>query len=294
MSNHANNTPTLPGIELPEAAGVFLSAAGPGMGEYSGDILRARQPQLYQAAIELLARGYGIRDTAQILKMSPRSIMAIRDREPEAIATIKHRVSKIWLDVAQLAAEVTRDKLLDDPDSISFKDAAIGGAVAVDKHLVMSGEATQRIEHVIRSGDDDFTRMMEDARRRGQLIEGEVINQAPDMDMSPEAGRTKGGAAAGQADQAAGGPIVTETFTPDIQSTVLGALCQQIGSNGADVTGCATGEVAPGPVAGGDRGDADGAPRAAADEGGRGSAARRGPVGLNISDPTEFLGKGDV
>jgi hypothetical protein len=253
--------PNLPGIELPDAAGVFLAAAGPGMGEYSGEILKARQPQLYQAAIELLARGYGIRDTAKILKMSPRSIMAIRDREPESIATIKQRVSKIWLDVAQMAAEVSRDKLLDDPDSISFKDATIGGAVATDKHLVMSGEATQRIEHVVRSGDDDFSRMLEDARRRGQLIEGEIVQ---DMDMSRQGAGTNGAESGRPGALVDGAGSDAANTTLDMQSSDMCEIASISSVVNADATGCGTAagaaaaQSAGDPAAGADGGQAGG------------------------------------
>jgi len=231
----------LPGLELPEAAGVFLRDSGPGMGEYSGDILKSRQPQLYQAAMELLARGYGIRDTAQILKMSPRSIMAIRDREPEAIATIKHRVSRRFLDVATLAAEVARDRLTDDPDSISFKDLMIGGAVATDKHLILSGEATQRIEHVTRSGDDDFTRMLEDARARGRLIEGELL----DTNMTAKDSAQGADDDIENSLPSAGPDLGADCGTGDMQS---GVTCENPHTNAAmcaDDTASATGGAAP-------------------------------------------------
>jgi hypothetical protein len=267
----APSIPTLPGLEIPDTARGFLERSGPGMGEYSGDILKARHPQLYQAAIELLARGYGIRDTAEILKMSARSVMAIRDREPESIATIKHKVSRRFLDVATLAAEVARDRLTDHPDTITFKDLMIGGAVATDKHLILSGEATQRIEHVTRQTDDDFSRMLEDARARGRLIEGEIVQET---DITQEDRGQRGGAAAGSL--AAGSVAADDAGAPclDIQSSDIGALHGDSCAIDDDATGTATGGPAPSGSAGGARLAVGGR----AGEGGRGSGEAGGPV----------------
>lgn len=196
------DAPTLPGMVLPDAARSFLEAAGPGMGEYSGEILRAREPRLYQACVELLARGFSIRATAEILHMSQRSVMAVRDNEPAAIAARKEIAARRFLDVAALSADIARDRLIDSPDSISFKDLLIGGAVATDKHLVLSGEATQRIEHVVRPAGDDFARMLDDARRRGEVIEGEIV---PSMDMTRQDAEPNGAPAPGSV-LAASGP----------------------------------------------------------------------------------------
>jgi hypothetical protein len=234
--------PTLPGMELPEAARSFLEAGGPGMGEYSGEVLRARHPQLYRAAVELLGRGYGIRDTAKILSMSARSIMAIRDREPDTIATVKRYVSRKYLDVATLAAEVARDRLTDEPESIPFKDLMIGGAVAVDKHLILAGEATQRIEHVVRPAEDEYERLLHDARARGLVIEGELV---PDTDIALEDPGQRGAPSA----EAGAGPGVRHSLAEgeaidiplDMQSSVDGSNPLTNGAGVCSATGGATG-----------------------------------------------------
>jgi hypothetical protein len=271
MPSPASSIPTLPGLDMPEEARDFLERAGPGIGNYSGELLRVREPRLYRAAIYFLAAGWPIRDIEEVLGLNQRSIMAIRDREPEAITARKERLSKRFLDVAGLAAEVARARLIDSPDTISFKDLMIGGAVATDKHLILSGEATQRIEHVTRQTDDDFSRMLEDARARGRLIEGEIVQ---DTDMAGEDRGQRGGAAAGSlgtgsvAADDAGAPCL------DIQSSDNGGNCGDSGGIVADATGTATGGPAPSGSAGGARLAVGGR----AGEGGRGSGEAGGPV----------------
>ncbi len=232
----------LPGIEASVVDGSFFLKST--MGNYSASLLKVRKPEVYNAAVELLGRDFSIEETSQILKLNPRSVAAILDRNPQAIAEVKQRVSRRFLDVATLSAEVARNRLLDDPDSISFKDLMIGGAVATDKHLILAGEATQRIEHVVRSGDDDFGRMLEDAKRRGKVIEGEIVETAPDMDMSGRDGGTKGGGRLGPGDQAAGGPDLAEgelvTGAGDIQSGVLDSKANVIEVLRVDVSGVAS------------------------------------------------------
>jgi hypothetical protein len=237
--------PALPGFESDTEAAVFLTSSNPGMGEYSGDVLKSRKPEVYRAAVQLLGRGYGIRDTAAILGISARSVMAIRDREPTAIATVKEQTAKRYMDVSQLAAEIARERLVDAPDSVSFKDLMIGGAVATDKALVLSGEATQRIEHVVRPADDDFTRMMQDARARGQVIEGEVV---PDTGIDGRRARTNAAPAlpalvpapvpgADASDQPAG-------LTPDMESDVYAANPPPLQGYAPPATGTDTGAAA--------------------------------------------------
>lgn len=243
---------TLPGLDLP-AAQFFLENSNPGMGEYSGDLLKARKPELYRAAVQLLGRGYGIRDTAVILGVSARSVMAIRDREPAAIATVKESTARRYLDVSQLAAEIARERLLECPDTVSFKDLMIGGAVATDKHLVLSGEATQRVEHVVRPASDDFDRMLADARRRGQYLEGEIV---PDTGIDGGLAGTNGAPAAGDAVRvapadgaSAGVDRVVDHVPVDTESSVTGVKAPPIVGSCVPVTGNGTGAPAGGGVA---------------------------------------------
>lgn len=273
--------PVLPGFEDMAEASLFLEKSGPGMGEYSGDLIKARNPQLYSAVVQLLGRGYGIRDTAAILSMSARSVMAIRDREPQSIATVKESTAKRYMDVATLAAEVARDRLLQDPDKIAFKDLMIGAGVATDKHLVLSGEATQRVEHVVRNTEEDFTRMLEDARQRGQVIEGEVV----DTDITPPRPAPKGPqppgaqAPAGGADEPADGP--REGVTSDVESGVSCVNPQLNRGNQRNATGSDSADGAAVAFADGPRpGD-----RGAEGEGeeGRGGGGRR-PADFNFNE----------
>jgi hypothetical protein len=181
--------------ELPEEErGVFLPAL---MGDYTGEKLAASKPELYSVAVRLLARGVGIRGTAQITGLAARSVMAIRRRETSAIATHKQALAADSMEVSALALDVARERLIEDPDSVSFRDAMVGAGIAVDKGLLLAGEASMRIEHVHRDDGDDWELMLRRARERGQVIDVEA--EAEDMGIEGSGGGAKGEGSGGPA-----------------------------------------------------------------------------------------------
>jgi hypothetical protein len=204
----------------------------------------------------------GVHEVAQILQINPRSVMSIRDANPEKITLIKQSVSRKFLDVAQLSAEVARNRLLDAPETISFKDLMIGGAVATDKHLVLSGEATQRIEHVVRSGDDDFARMIEEAKRRGRQVIDAEYTEVGNMDIEAQPAQPKGplpaALALGSGSVEPGADEVPVTCLPDMQSGGTPHNAQQLHGNRDDDTASVSGDGGHG-GAGGGSGDGAGA-----------------------------------
>ena len=65
------------------------------VGEYTAENLFKQHPERYQAALSFLAEGIGILRISRILKMSPSSVMAIREREPRQIEIEKARLSRL-------------------------------------------------------------------------------------------------------------------------------------------------------------------------------------------------------
>lgn len=222
----------LPGLDLPDDIQQRLEALEREQpGTLSGERIFSTRPDAYRAAVRLLARGHSLREVAAIVDISVPSVLAIRRREGHSVLTAaqKSDLSATLADVARLGAETARERLAaGEGRDIALDKLMLASAIATDKAMLLAGEATHRIEHVVRDDDgDDWERELQRWRDAGKLIEVESqdigIEAAPagtkgigpasmpgDQEQGPEH------AGAGRSDQGASGP---DTVATDIKST---------------------------------------------------------------------------
>lgn len=136
-------------------------------GEFTGERLLARKPEVYRAVVRMAAEGQSISATARALSVSRNTVAAVREREG---ISIEHEKKELLRDVRR-AARLSVERAIELVPSIqNAKDAAIVAAVMVDKMQLLSGEATSRIERV--DADQDKLRDMLAAL---PVLEAEVI-----------------------------------------------------------------------------------------------------------------------
>lgn len=100
-------------------------------------------PELRQRIVAGLKEGVGILKLASILGCSHHTVEAIRDQTPNLGTDWKGAVSGKLKAFIHLVA----DDLLENPNQISPDSKPIALAVAIDKVLLLDGEATQIVEH---------------------------------------------------------------------------------------------------------------------------------------------------
>jgi transposase-like protein len=114
-------------------------------GEFTGERLLARRPDVYRAVVRMAAEGQSISATARALGVSRNTVCAVRDREGFSIEQDKKDLLRDVRRAARLSVERAIELV---PSINSAKDAAIVAAVMVDKMQLLSGEATSRVEKV--------------------------------------------------------------------------------------------------------------------------------------------------
>jgi hypothetical protein len=114
-------------------------------GEFSGERLLARRPEVYRAICRMSAEGLSMSAMARALGVSRNTVAAVQDREQISIEQHKKELLKNMRTAARLSVERVIELI---PTINSAKDAAIVNAVMVDKMQLLSGEATTRVERV--------------------------------------------------------------------------------------------------------------------------------------------------
>lgn len=131
-------------------------------GDYTLERFEAREPRLLQAVCSLRGAGMAIKDVGRLLNVGFKTIMAIDSKYADSIATRKQRVGRRYMEIAELAADAARDRLLSGSMAKeSLRDIVVAGATAMDKALLASGEATEirRVEFEA-PGLADFSRQL--------------------------------------------------------------------------------------------------------------------------------------
>ena len=143
------------GAQLPlmdlDAVGLPASAYAneEARGRFTGERLFLENPRLYGAIAKLLARGTPYREIGDICEVSTNTVCGVAYREGIPIETIRERIGRLGMDVAQLTLEAIRD-LLADPiarSRISAKDLAVIHGIAFSNAQLAVGGATARIEN---------------------------------------------------------------------------------------------------------------------------------------------------
>lgn len=131
--------------------------------EFTGARLFARDPERYQTIVSLLAENLGILRIARLMKVSPNTVMAIRDREEHQVDIVKERVAKLCRGAAQMCAEGILEDLANESKraKVSARDKAVILGIMVEKYQLLTGGATGRLEHVAAEpAHDDYARLL--------------------------------------------------------------------------------------------------------------------------------------
>jgi hypothetical protein len=136
-------------------------------GKYTGAELDARVV-VRDRVVRLLAEGMGIRRMAKMLraegvKIGEHSILALRERRPDLVATEKKQLSQQLGRITKLMGDQIEERLIDG----SMKATPIDMAVMVDKKAAVDGEAGLVIEHrfTVDASADAFAKKLEEMRR---------------------------------------------------------------------------------------------------------------------------------
>jgi hypothetical protein len=101
----------------------------------------------YELAATLSAAGYGINDIAALLRMTERTVMAIREREPQFIQIEQARLARRGYSLIKLTQEAIAE-LLSNPDrrqKTTLRDLATAVGVLTNSSQLLAGEATERV-----------------------------------------------------------------------------------------------------------------------------------------------------
>ena len=187
-------------------------------GEFSGERLLARRPEVYRAILSMSAEGLSVSAMARAFGVSRNTIAAVQDREGFSIEQHKKELLRNVRTAARLSVERVVELV---PTINNAKDAAIVAAVMVDKLQLLSGEATARVERVEVSQD-----------KLSEMLAG-----LPELEAEIVQPTGLNGSGSGQREPAAAGEI--DIISTDMASVYLGKASQ-----GATLGGnCAAGRV---------------------------------------------------
>ena len=193
-------------------------------GEFSGERLLARRPEVYRAICRMSAEGLSMSAMARALGVSRNTVAAVQDREQFPIEQQKKELLKNVRTAARLSVERVVELV---PSINNAKDAAIVAAVMVDKLQLLSGEATARVERV-EVNQDKLSEMLASL----PVLEAEVVPTG----LHGSGSGQKGPDGSGRLDGSGG----VAGMVSDLQSEVLGAFVDRMqGAGTTSGTGCA-------------------------------------------------------
>jgi hypothetical protein len=118
-------------------------------GRFTGERLLRERPRVYRKVVELLAEpDMSINQITKLCRVSEHTVRALRDREAISIAERKQRLTSIFANVAEIAAE----RMEELAGQASLRDAGTTAGIATDKLLALSNDpfaqANQQHLHV--------------------------------------------------------------------------------------------------------------------------------------------------
>jgi hypothetical protein len=140
--------PLIPPSELPD--NFFCETRKGGEGEYTGELVRARDPQRYRLILTMLASGIGVLRIQEVTQCNPSTILAIRNANGGAIGILKEGIARLARNGAQLCIESIMEALADPitRSRINPRDLSVIAGILIDKAELLTGGATARIEFV--------------------------------------------------------------------------------------------------------------------------------------------------
>lgn len=141
-------------------------------GEFTGERLKLRKPEIYSACISLLGSGSGLLTIAKLLKISVNTISAIKKVEGVSIESEKRMWAERFRSVAGLSAERAIEKLMDDEQAknIPLNQLAITAGIFTEKAELLTGGATSRVDWVQPAPSaDDFAKYLDGLRDADEM-----------------------------------------------------------------------------------------------------------------------------
>jgi hypothetical protein len=136
-------------------------------------VLRTR-PKTYRAIVLLLADpGAAVMHIAKRHRVSEHTVRAIRAREAVAIAERKQRLTSIFANVAEIAAE----RMEELAGQANLRDAGTTAGIATDKLLALSGDVSTTVRH-LHSFDLSNDDLLAFALQRSKQLDAEKRAQA--------------------------------------------------------------------------------------------------------------------
>ncbi len=214
----------IPGVELDDAGlpGVAY-ASEEERGRFTGERLFLQNPRVYRAIVRLLGRFETYEVIAETLEVSKQTITGVALRERIPVETIRERVGRLGLEVANLSLERIYEILADPANRALFtparlKDLAVVFGIGVSNSQLLLGGATARVETtaVTEPGHEDYLRALADAEARARIIRN--VTPLP-IGLQAENPTAKGAAAlaldaAGSVIELAPSPVATPVATP--------------------------------------------------------------------------------
>jgi hypothetical protein len=174
-------------MDLPAAALESLEVVE-ARGEFTGERLATQDPDRYRACVELLGRLAPVSMIAKVLKVSPNTVRGVRSREGESIDDIKKRTVSHLTRFVGIAAE----RFAEEADYIDIDKLAVPMGIATEKLLLLTGQATSRVEHTDRApAPIDFAAYLQtlpDVTPPKMGYEGETLGQRASRDLGELAG----------------------------------------------------------------------------------------------------------
>lgn len=126
-------------------------------GIYSGVQLKKSAPDRYMEVCAMLADGSISQRQISRLTGISRNLVSAINRQSSDIEPLKQKLAGRHRNIAELCSERIEELLRDPAAKVTLKDLIVAAGIGTEKFLLLSGEATQRVETIdSSSGADDF------------------------------------------------------------------------------------------------------------------------------------------
>ena len=116
--------------------GQVLSRTQDGRPRYTGELLLRTRPKVYRQIVRLLSEGVSANQICKLCHVTRETVRAVERREAAEISARKKSIIGILSNVAELGASRMEETI----GKASFRDAAVGTGIAVDKMLALTGQ----------------------------------------------------------------------------------------------------------------------------------------------------------
>jgi hypothetical protein len=118
----------------------------------TGQMFKKDKPREYAIICQMVKERIPVISIARIMGVSRQLAEAIRQTEMMTmpLADIKEAISHRWMNAFSVSMDII-EEIAEDPErraAVSLKDAAVVAGIATEKHALMNGDVTARVEHV--------------------------------------------------------------------------------------------------------------------------------------------------